>query len=128
MKSIVQHGTAIRRCRAACNRTQDRQLLSRQVRSSTRLPPSVRYLRSMYVPDEETCFVLYEAESAEGARRAAALAAFGFEWVGEVIGDTRPRNGPDGANTDGGTLTADNREGSMGDGSTQQASDDRGWR
>jgi hypothetical protein len=62
----------------------------------TRQGTPVRYLRSMYLPDEETCFLLYEAESAEAARRAAALAAIAFERVSEVIGDT---------------LTADNREG-----------------
>ena len=56
----------------------------------------MRYLRSMYLPDEETCFLLYEAESAEAARRAAGLAAIGFERVSEVIGNT---------------LAADNREG-----------------
>jgi hypothetical protein len=56
----------------------------------------------MYVPDDETCFVLYEAESAEAARRAAARAAIGYERVSEVIGDTRPGNGSDGGDTDGG--------------------------
>jgi hypothetical protein len=43
----------------------------------------------MYLPDEETCFLLYEAESAEAARRTAALAAIAFEQVSEVIGDTQ---------------------------------------
>jgi hypothetical protein len=62
----------------------------------TRQGVPVRYLRSMYLPDEETCFLLYEAESAEAPRRAAALAAMAFERVSEVIGDT---------------LTADNCEG-----------------
>jgi hypothetical protein len=54
----------------------------------TRQGRPVRYLRSMYLPDLETCFVLYEAESSEAARRAAAIAAIGFERVSEVIGDT----------------------------------------
>jgi hypothetical protein len=53
----------------------------------TRQGTPVRYLRSMYLPDEETCFLLYEAESAEAARRTAALAAIAFEQVSEVIGD-----------------------------------------
>ena len=35
----------------------------------TRQGTPVRYLRSMYLPDEETCFLLYDAESAEAARR-----------------------------------------------------------
>ena len=77
----------------------------------TRQGVPVRYLRSMYLPDDETCFVLYEAESAEAARRAAALAAIAFEQVSEVIGDTRPGNGRYEATLTADTLTADNREG-----------------
>ena len=61
----------------------------------TRQGMPVRYLRSMYLPEDETSFVLYEAESAEAARRAAALADLTFERVSEVIADTRPGNGPD---------------------------------
>jgi hypothetical protein len=68
----------------------------------TRQGRPVRYLRSMYLPDDETCFVLYEAEASDAARRAAALATIGYERVSEVIGDTRPGNGPDGGDTDGG--------------------------
>jgi uncharacterized protein DUF4242 len=60
----------------------------------TRQGTPVRYLRSMYLPDEETCFLLYEAESAAAARRAAELASIAFERISEVIGD--------GGNTDGG--------------------------
>jgi hypothetical protein len=55
----------------------------------------VRYLRSIYVPEDETCFLLYEADSAEAARWTAARAAIAFERVSEVVGDTRPGNGPD---------------------------------
>ena len=96
---------------AALGRSVRRARLAAQEQTRQGMP--VRYLRSMYLPDEETCFLLYEAESAEAARRAAALAAIAFERVSEVIGDTR---------------TADDHEGSMGDGSTQQDSDDRGRR
>ena len=65
----------------------------------TRKGTPVRYLRSMYLPDDETCFLLYEADSAEAARRAAAFAAIAFEQVSEVIGDG---GNTDGGNTDGG--------------------------
>ena len=85
---------------AALGRSMRRARLAAE--EQTRQGRPVRYLRSMYVPDDETCFVLYEAESAEAARRAAALAAIAFEQVSEVIGDTRPGNGPDGGNTGGG--------------------------
>jgi hypothetical protein len=56
----------------------------------TRQGTPVRYLRSIYLPEDETCFLLYEAESAEVARRAAAFAGVAFERVSEVIGDTDP--------------------------------------
>ena len=41
----------------------------------TRLGTAVQYCRSIFVPAEETCFVLFEAESADAVRDAAALAA-----------------------------------------------------
>lgn len=41
----------------------------------TRRGTAVRYCRSIFVPAEETCFVLFEAESADAVRDAAALAA-----------------------------------------------------
>jgi hypothetical protein len=68
----------------------------------TRQGTPVRYLRSMYLPEDETCFLLYEAESAEAARRAAALADLAFERVSEVIGDTRPSRWPPGCINRGG--------------------------
>jgi hypothetical protein len=41
----------------------------------------VRWLRTIYVPEDETCFYLYEAGSAEVVRRAAARAGLRFERV-----------------------------------------------
>jgi hypothetical protein len=41
----------------------------------TRRGTAIAYRRLMFVPDEETCFVLFEAESADAVRDAAALAA-----------------------------------------------------
>ena len=75
---------------------QDAQRVRLAAEEHTRQGTPVRYLRSIFVPEDETCFLLYEAESAEAACRAAALASIAFERVSEVIGDT---------------LTADNREG-----------------
>jgi uncharacterized protein DUF4242 len=79
---------------AALRRSVRRARLAAEEQTRQGMP--VRYLRSMYLPDEETCFLLCEAGSAEAARRVAARAAIAFERVSEVIGDTR---------------TADNREG-----------------
>ncbi len=45
----------------------------------------VRYLRSLFVPADETCFYLYEALSAKAVRRAAERAALRFERVTEAI-------------------------------------------
>jgi Protein of unknown function (DUF4242) len=93
----------------------DAEALDRSVRRArlaaeeqTRRGMPVRYLRSMYLPEDETCLLLYEAESAEAVRQAGAMAAVTVERVSEVFGDTRPGNGhPTG-----------NRERSVGDGST----------
>jgi Protein of unknown function (DUF4242) len=41
----------------------------------TRRGTAVRYCRSIFVPAEETCFLLFEAESADAVRDAATLAA-----------------------------------------------------
>jgi hypothetical protein len=46
---------------------------------------AVRYLSSIFVPEDETCFFLYEAESAEAVRDAARLAALPFEHVAEAV-------------------------------------------
>ena len=45
----------------------------------------VRFLRSIFVPEDETCFHLYEAASAEDVREAARLAELPFESVVEAM-------------------------------------------
>lgn len=45
----------------------------------------VRYLRSIFVPEDETCFLLYEADSADLVRAAARRAELTFERVAEAI-------------------------------------------
>jgi Protein of unknown function (DUF4242) len=51
----------------------------------------VAYLRSIFAPDEETCFYLYEAGSADAVREAARRAELPAERVTEVVskGGTR---------------------------------------
>jgi Protein of unknown function (DUF4242) len=46
---------------------------------------AVRYLNSIFVPEDETCFFLYEGESAEAVRDAARLAGLSFEHVAEAV-------------------------------------------
>jgi hypothetical protein len=54
------------------------------IRMSRRGTP-VRYLRSIYVREDETCFLLYAAESIDAVREAARATGRGFEHVAEVI-------------------------------------------
>jgi hypothetical protein len=51
----------------------------------TRQGRPVQYRRSIYVPSEETCFVLFEAGSAEAVRDAARLAALPYDRVSAAI-------------------------------------------
>jgi Nickel responsive protein SCO4226-like len=51
----------------------------------TRAGTPVRCLRSIFVPEDETCFVLYEADSIEAVREAARLAGLLDGWVAEAI-------------------------------------------
>jgi len=47
----------------------------------------VRYLRSMYVKEDETCFLLFEAESVDVVREVARCALLPVEHVAEVVED-----------------------------------------
>ena len=41
----------------------------------------VRCVSSIFVPDDETCFLLYEAETAEAVQQAAMRAGLAFDRV-----------------------------------------------
>jgi Nickel responsive protein SCO4226-like len=45
----------------------------------------VRYLHSLFVPDDETCFHLYEAASAESVRKATDGAGLLFARISEAV-------------------------------------------
>jgi hypothetical protein len=51
----------------------------------TRHGTPVGYLRSIFVPEDETCFFVYEAASADNVRQAARLAGLPFERVAQVV-------------------------------------------
>jgi hypothetical protein len=55
----------------------------------TREGTSVLYLSSIFVPDDETCFFLYQAASAEAVHEAARRAALPFERVSEAVADSK---------------------------------------
>jgi hypothetical protein len=46
----------------------------------------VRHLRSIFVPEDETCFFLYEAASAEAVDLAARESGLPFERVSAAVG------------------------------------------
>ena len=49
----------------------------------------VRYLRSIFVPEDETWFLLYDAPSAAAVEEALARAGLRSERVLEAVTDTR---------------------------------------
>jgi hypothetical protein len=51
----------------------------------TREGTPVGYLRSIFVPADETCFFLYEAAAAEDVEEAARRASLPFDHVAMVI-------------------------------------------
>jgi hypothetical protein len=51
----------------------------------TRQGTPVRYLNSIYIPEDETCFFLYEADSVDAVRKATLSAALTFERVAEAV-------------------------------------------
>lgn len=46
---------------------------------------AVRYLRSIFVPEDETCFLVYEASSIDDVRRAARLAGLPDDHIVEAV-------------------------------------------
>jgi hypothetical protein len=52
----------------------------------TRQCAPVHYVRAIFVPEDETCFFLYEASSAEAVREAARRAGFDAERITEALG------------------------------------------
>jgi hypothetical protein len=62
----------------------------------TREGRPVRYLRSIFIPEDETCFFLFEAASADAVREAAHRATLDFERVAEAFGEWVPAMTPGG--------------------------------
>ncbi len=55
----------------------------------TREGTPVRLVHSILVPEDETCFYLYEAETAEAVREAARRAALPLERITEAISQSK---------------------------------------
>jgi Nickel responsive protein SCO4226-like len=58
----------------------------------TRHGTPVRYVRSIFVPEDETWFLLYDASSVDLVRTAADHAGLAFDRVAEAVTD--PKGGP----------------------------------
>jgi hypothetical protein len=61
------------------------QLTKRAAVTMTALGTPVRFLRSIYAAEDETCFFLYAAESEHAVREAALASGRPFEHVAEVV-------------------------------------------
>jgi hypothetical protein len=46
----------------------------------------VRFVRAIFMPEDETCFFLYEAGSVEAVREAARRAGLGSERITAALG------------------------------------------
>jgi hypothetical protein len=79
--------------RAAVRRGAER--TRRAAEALTREGTPVRYLRSIFVPDDETCFHLCEADSLDAVREVVRRAAIEFDRVAEVVAE--PRDEQEGA-------------------------------
>lgn len=51
---------------------------------------AVRYLRCTFIPDQQRCLDLFEAVSADDARRVNDIAQVPFRRIGEACEDTDP--------------------------------------
>lgn len=72
---------------AADGRAPADEALSQAAEQLTREGRPVRFLRSIFVPDDETCFYLYRAQSVEAVHAALARIGLRFERVSEVVSD-----------------------------------------
>ena len=50
---------------------------------------AVQYLSSLFVPEDETCFFVYEADTADAVRDAATRAALPFERIAAAVAPDR---------------------------------------
>jgi hypothetical protein len=78
-----------RRDREAVCRDADRARLASA--ELTRAGTPVEFVRAIFVPDDETCFYLFEAETADAVRAAARRAALEFDHVAETLSDEPSR-------------------------------------
>ena len=59
----------------------------------TREGTPIRLVRSIFVPEDETCFYLYEAETVEAVREAARRAALPSDRIAKAISESKRSEG-----------------------------------
>jgi hypothetical protein len=59
----------------------------------TREGRQVQYLRSIFVPEDETCFLLYEAATADDVEEAARRASLPFDRVALALAGQQTEEG-----------------------------------
>jgi hypothetical protein len=57
----------------------------------TREGTLVHFVRSIFIPQDETCIHLYRAESIDAVRAAAARASLAIERIAEAVSDSGTR-------------------------------------
>ena len=72
---------------AAVEQTAERARAAAEALTEEGVP--VRYVRAIFVPEDETCFFLYEAGSVDAVREAARRAGLGCERVTEALAARR---------------------------------------
>jgi hypothetical protein len=64
-----------------------------RARHTAEIGAGVRYLRTIFVPGDETCFHLFEAPSSRALGDAARLAALGYVRIVETIDQREQEEG-----------------------------------
>ena len=76
----------VARTRRRNERRHQRARLGAEALTGERTP--VRCVRSIFVAEDETCFLLYEAASADAVRTAAGRAGLPFDHLAEVVAES----------------------------------------
>jgi hypothetical protein len=85
MAEFIVESYVARMDSAACEREAERCRVAAE--EVTREGTPVRFLRAIFVPEDETCFYLYEAVSAQAVREVARRARLPFDRVADAVAD-----------------------------------------
>jgi hypothetical protein len=69
---------------------EQRRCLQEAALRASRGGPPVRYLRCTFIPDQDRCLDLFEADSAELVRQVNDTAQMPYRWIGEAFDDAAP--------------------------------------